>query len=169
MTGKEENMEEIVIPTKLMYDNAKLPSKKFPDDAGSDGYVCKFSKIGTNRNLIPYHDAIIGLRPFERVACHLGISTEIPDGFFCDVRPRSGLALFEGLTILNTPGTIDTGYRGEWIAIVINLSRKQVKIEIGDRICQVVLQKKYPYKFVDKKEISKSERGKGGFGSTGKQ
>ncbi|MEJ2279555.1 MAG: hypothetical protein P8Y70_17705 [Candidatus Lokiarchaeota archaeon] len=83
--------------------------------------------------------------------------------------PRSGLALWDGLTILNTPGTIDSGYRNEWMAIVVNLSNKEVTLRVGERICQIILEKVYAFEFNEIDVLPDSERGLGGFGSTGKK
>ncbi|UCD01895.1 MAG: dUTP diphosphatase, partial [Promethearchaeota archaeon] len=83
--------------------------------------------------------------------------------------PRSGLALWDGISIVNSPGTIDAGYRNEWMAIVVNLSNKEVTLKKGERICQIILSKMYEYKFIETNELPESERGKGGFGSTGKK
>jgi dUTP pyrophosphatase len=108
------------------------------------------------------------LKPLERIGCPLGFSTAIPEGYYFKVVPRSGLALWDGLSIVNSPGTIDAGYRNEWMAIVVNLSNKEVILKKGERICQLILSKMYDYKFMETDELPESERGKGGFGSTGK-
>jgi len=85
------------------------------------------------------------------------------------VVPRSGLALWEGISIVNTPGTIDAGYRNEWMAIVVNLSNRDVTLKKGDRICQIILGKLHEYEFIETKALPESDRGLGGFGSTGKK
>jgi dUTP pyrophosphatase len=79
------------------------------------------------------------------------------------------LALWEGISIVNSPGTIDSGYRNEWIAIVVNLSNKDIILKKGDRICQIILGKIYNYEFIETNELPESDRGLGGFGSTGKK
>ena len=107
------------------------------------------------------------LKTLERIGCSLGFSTAIPKGYYFKVVPRSGLALWDGLSIVNSPGTIDAGYRNEWMAIVVNLSNKDVTLKNGDRICQIILSKMYNYEFIETNELPESERGKGGFGSTG--
>ena len=109
------------------------------------------------------------LKPFERIACPLGFSTAIPKGYYFKVVPRSGLALWNGISIVNSPGTIDSGYRNEWMAIVINLSTEEVTLHKGDRICQLILSKMYEYEILEVDELPESERGLGGFGSTGKK
>ena len=83
--------------------------------------------------------------------------------------PRSGLALWDGLSIENSPGTIDVGYRNEWMAIIVNLAKKEVTLKKGERICQIILSKMYNYKFIESNELPESERVLGGFGSTGKR
>lgn len=150
----------VEIKFKKLRDNFVLPSFKKEGDAGADLNICAF-KDSTQLEYV--------LKPLERECCWLGFSTEIPKGFYARVVPRSGLALNEGLTILNTPGTIDSGYRGEWSAIVVNVSNKEVKLKIGDRIAQMIVEKQILSKFKIVEELSETERGAGGFGSTGKQ
>ena len=108
------------------------------------------------------------LKPLERIGCPLGFATAIPEGFYFKVVPRSGLGLWEGLSIVNSPGTIDTGYRNEWMAIVVNLSNKEVILRKGDRICQIILGKIHNDEFMETDRLPESERNLGGFGSTGK-
>lgn len=107
------------------------------------------------------------LQPSERVLVPTGLSVEIPLGYEIQVRPRSGLAIKQGITCLNTPGTIDADYRGEIKVILINLSKELQTIQPGDRIAQLVLQKVEQIKWVPVSELADSERGAGGFGSTG--
>lgn len=112
-------------------------------------------------------DAPVSLRPMERVLIPTGIRIELPQGYECQLRPRSGLALKKGLTLLNAPGTIDADYRGEIGVIVINLSEESVVLNDGDRICQMVVA---PYSSVEWDEtsaLSSTQRGDGGFGHTG--
>lgn len=113
-------------------------------------------------------EAPLNLKPMERVLVPTGLFVEIPQGYEIQVRPRSGLAIKQGITCLNTPGTIDADYRGEIKVILINLSGEEQTIQPGDRIAQLVLQKveKINWKPVD--GISETERGAGGFGHTGK-
>lgn len=107
------------------------------------------------------------LAPGERHAVPTGIAVEIPRGYEGQVRPRSGLALGEGITVLNTPGTIDSGYRGEVRTIMINLSSEPFQIVRGMRISQLAI-RPVPYvEFVEVEELSETERGEDGFGSTG--
>lgn len=110
----------------------------------------------------------LNLKPMERVLVPTGLFVEIPEGYEIQVRPRSGLAIKQGLTCLNTPGTIDADYRGEIKVILINLSGEEQTILPGDRIAQMVLQKveKINWRPVD--GISETDRGAGGFGHTGK-
>ncbi len=93
---------------------------------------------------------------------------EIPEGFEAQVRPRSGLAIKQGLTCLNSPGTIDADYRGEIKIILINLSREPQQVNDGDRIAQLVFQKVEKVNLVEVSELTSSERAEGGFGHTGK-
>lgn len=109
------------------------------------------------------------LQPLERALISTGIFVELPDGYEIQVRPRSGLAVKQGITCLNTPGTIDADYRGEIKIILINLSQEEQVINPGDRIAQMVIQKveKAIWKHVEELEIT--GRNAGGFGHTGKQ
>lgn len=112
-------------------------------------------------------DIPVVLKPLERRLIPTGIYLEIPVGIEAQIRPRSGLALKKGLSILNTPGTIDSDYRGEIGVIVVNLSNEIITIEPGERICQMVFARYEKVLFENVKEISETTRGAGGFGSTG--
>ena len=111
----------------------------------------------------------ITLQPMERKLIPTGLYIELPAGFEAQIRPRSGLALKRGLTVLNTPGTIDADYRGEVGVILINLSGEPQTIEPGERICQMVIAKHEQPELVEVKELSETERGAGGFGHSGRQ
>jgi dUTP pyrophosphatase len=110
----------------------------------------------------------IVLAPLERCAAPTGIAIEIPPGYEGQVRPRSGRALREGLTLLNTPGTIDSDYRGEIQVIVVNLGREPVSIEPGDRIAQLVIAPVARVELVEVEALDDTSRGGGGFGHTGR-
>jgi dUTP pyrophosphatase len=112
-------------------------------------------------------DAPIVLKPLERILVKTGLFLELPQGFECQVRPRSGLAFKKGITVLNSPGTIDADYRGEVGVILINLSNENFTIEDGERIAQLVFAKHKQAKFKVVEALSETERGAGGFGSTG--
>jgi dUTP pyrophosphatase len=107
------------------------------------------------------------LDPLERRLIPTGLALEIPPGFEGQVRPRSGLALKQGLTCLNSPGTIDADYRGEVGVILINLSKERVVLKRGDRIAQLVIAPVVQAALAEVESLSASERGTGGFGSTG--
>lgn len=109
----------------------------------------------------------VTLKPLERALIPTGLYIEIPIGFEAQIRPRSGLALKKGITVLNTPGTIDADYRGEIGIILINLSNSDVIIENGERICQMVIANHEHVTLSAVNEISQTTRGDGGFGSTG--
>ncbi|MFA5556270.1 MAG: dUTP diphosphatase [Flavobacteriaceae bacterium] len=109
----------------------------------------------------------ITLKPLERVLVKTGLFMELPVGFEAQVRPRSGLALKKGITVLNSPGTIDADYRGEIGVILINLSNEDFIIENGERIAQLVVAKYQQSEFIEVNELSETSRGAGGFGSTG--
>jgi dUTP pyrophosphatase len=111
----------------------------------------------------------ITLKPFERKLVKTGLFLEIPVGYEAQVRPRSGFALKNGVTVLNSPGTIDADYRGEVGVILINLSQENVEIHSGDRIAQLVFAKVEQAEWNEVETLSETERGQGGFGSTGKK
>ena len=109
------------------------------------------------------------LRPSQRLAIPTGIHLELPQKLEAQIRPRSGLALKNGITVLNTPGTIDSDYRGEILVILINLSESSFKINNGDRIAQIVISRVEQIKWEEISILKETERGEGGFGSTGKK
>jgi len=110
----------------------------------------------------------ITLKPLERTLIKTGLFLEIPVGFEAQVRPRSGLAFKHGLTVLNTPGTIDADYRGEVGVILVNLSNQEFKIESGERVAQLVFARHEQIIWETTETLSETKRGEGGFGSTGK-
>jgi len=107
------------------------------------------------------------IAPLQRALIKTGLYIELPRGYECQVRPRSGLALKKGLTVLNSPGTIDADYRGEIGVILINLSDEAVQIEDGERVAQLVFAAYTQAEWSETEELSETERGAGGFGSTG--
>ena len=109
----------------------------------------------------------ITIGPLERVIVPTGLFLEIPVGYEVQVRPRSGLAAKHGITVLNSPGSIDADYRGELKVILVNLSNEPFSIEPGERIAQIVLARHEVIEWEQTDELSESERGAGGFGSTG--
>lgn len=109
------------------------------------------------------------LSPGARVLIPTGLRLEIPSGYEGQVRPRSGLALKQGLTVLNSPGTIDADYRGDVGVILVNLSEQDQRIEHGDRVAQLVFAPVIQAQWVEVETLGESDRGAGGFGSTGKQ
>ncbi len=112
-------------------------------------------------------DENIKLKPLERILVKTGLFIEMENGFECQVRPRSGLALKKGLSVLNSPGTIDADYRGEIGVILVNLSNQEVTIEDGERIAQLVFSRVEHVTFFEVEALNDSVRGAGGFGSTG--
>ena len=113
-------------------------------------------------------EAPVSLNPMERLLIPTGLFIELPSGYEAQIRPRSGLAIKQGLTCLNSPGTIDADYRGELKIILINLSQEMQAIQHGDRVAQMVVHKVEQIKWKAVSKISATERGKGGFGHTGK-
>lgn len=132
-----------------------LPQYATPQSAGLD--------------LRAYLSAPITLKPLERMLVSTGLSLELPDGYEAQIRPRSGLAAKYGITVLNSPGTIDADYRGEIKVILINLSHEDFVINDGERICQMVIAPYTQVELINVEELSDTERGDGGFGHTGKQ
>lgn len=111
----------------------------------------------------------VTLQPLERALIPTGLFIELPEGFEAQIRPRSGLAIKQGITCLNTPGTIDADYRGEIKVILINLSNEIQSVQNGDRIAQMVIQKVEKIDWALTVELEQTTRNEGGFGSTGKQ
>lgn len=130
-----------------------LPQYGTPQSAGMD--------------LRAWLDNPLTLQPLERALIHTGIYMQLPQGYECQVRPRSGLALKRGLTVLNSPGTIDADYRGEVCVILANLSNDPQTIENGERICQIVVAKHETVEWIPVSTLDETERGEGGFGHTG--
>ncbi|NLJ42262.1 MAG: dUTP diphosphatase [Bacteroidales bacterium] len=114
-------------------------------------------------------DEDIVLEPMKRALVKTGLYIEIPVGYEAQIRPRSGLAIKKGITVLNSPGTIDADYRGEVCIILINLSEENFVIKDGERICQMVISSHEKAEWVQVEELVQTERGEGGFGHTGKE
>jgi dUTP pyrophosphatase len=110
----------------------------------------------------------IELKPLERALVPTGLYMEIPVGFEAQVRPRSGLAAKKGITVLNAPGTVDADYRGEVKVILVNLSNETFVVNDGERIAQLVIAAHAQAEWIEVEELSETDRGTGGFGSTGK-
>ena len=142
----------VTVRVKRLSPDAKIPKTARSGDVAFDLY-----------SVIDYE-----LRPGERFAVPTGIAVEIPQGYEGQVRPRSGLALKEGITVLNTPGTIDSGYRGEVKTIMMNHNGEPFRITKGMRISQLAIRPVPEVEFVEVDELSDTERGEGGFGSTGR-
>ncbi len=113
-------------------------------------------------------DEAIILKPLERKLIPTGLHIELPAGYEAQIRPRSGLAYKYGISVLNTPGTIDADYRGEIKVILVNLSDKEYTVEDGERICQMVIAKHENIEWQLTEKLSETQRGAGGFGHTGK-
>ncbi|MDY6294619.1 MAG: dUTP diphosphatase [Bacteroidales bacterium] len=107
------------------------------------------------------------LQPMQRALIPTGVYIELPAGYECQIRPRSGLALKRGLTVLNSPGTIDADYRGEVCVILANLSNESQTIENGERICQMVVARHATVQWLPVEQLGDTQRGAGGFGHTG--
>ena len=112
-------------------------------------------------------DAPVTLKPLERRLIPTGLHIALPVGFEAQVRPRSGLALKKGITVLNTPGTIDADYRGEIGVVIINLSQEDFVVNDGERIAQMVIARHEKADFIEVEVLDETERGEGGYGHTG--
>jgi dUTP pyrophosphatase len=112
-------------------------------------------------------DQPIDIEPLGRVLIKTGLFIELPNGFEAQIRTRSGMALKKGLSVLNSPGTIDADYRGEIGVILVNISNEKKEIKNGDRIAQMVIAKIEQPKLIEVTELNETQRGAGGFGSTG--
>ncbi len=132
----------------------QLPAYQTPYSAGMD--------------LCANIEATFMLKPLQRMLVPTGLSIELPQGYEAQVRPRSGLALKHGITVLNSPGTVDADYRGEIKVLLINLSHEDFEIKKGERIAQLVVAKHERVAWLEVNELSPTERGEGGYGSTGK-
>ncbi|BDZ52464.1 deoxyuridine 5'-triphosphate nucleotidohydrolase (plasmid) [Frondihabitans sucicola] len=141
----------VSIPIKRSSEAAAIPTYATEGDAGAD--------------LRSVEE--IALRPLQRALVKTNVHVAIPLGYVGLVHPRSGLALKKGITVLNAPGTIDAGYRGDVGVILVNLSDQEVTLAAGERIAQLVLQEFATADFVEVDELDESTRGVGGFGSTG--
>ena len=143
-------MVKIEIINKSRHD---LPQYATPQSAGMD----------LRANL----DAPVTLRPLERALIPTGLFIALPDGYEAQIRPRSGLAIKKGISLVNAPGTIDADYRGEIGVILVNLSNEDFIVEDGERIAQMVIARYEQAQFVPVEVLNETERGEGGFGYTG--
>ncbi|MCD0464333.1 dUTP diphosphatase [Flavobacterium sp. ENC] len=141
----------------------------------------KIQIINTSQHALPNYETIasagmdlranlnesITLKPLERTIVKTGLFIELPIGYEAQVRPRSGLAAKKGVTVLNSPGTVDADYRGEIGVILVNLSNEVFVIENGERIAQLIIARHERAEWIEVEELSVTSRGEGGFGSTG--
>ena len=135
----------------------------------SDNPLPEYATSGSSgMDIRAYLPEPVTFKPMERVLVPTGLSIELPENFEAQIRPRSGLAIKQGITCLNTPGTIDADYRGEIKVILINLSTETQTIANGDRIAQMVFQKIEKIHWLPVNTINETVRGAGGFGHTGK-
>lgn len=136
----------------------------------SQNPIPQYATVGASGMDIRAHlETSIVLKPLERIAVPTGLFVELPENYELQIRPRSGLALKQGITCLNTPGTIDSDYRGEIKVLLINLSSESQTIDNGDRIAQMVLAKVEKANWTHADIINETVRGTGGFGHTGKK
>ncbi len=124
--------------------------------------------LSAGMDLRAYIDEPITIPPMGRVLVPTGLFIELPEGYEAQIRPRSGMALKHGLTVLNSPGTIDADYRGEIKVILANLSQDPYVLQDGERICQMVVARHSVVEWVEVDSLSSTTRGEGGFGHTGK-
>ena len=124
--------------------------------------------LSAGMDIHAFLEASVSLNPGERQLIPTGLYLEIPPGFEIQIRPRSGLALKNGITVLNSPGTVDADYRGEIKVLLVNHGEARFTINKGDRIAQMVLAKHETISWVESQELNTTERGTGGYGSSGK-
>ena len=135
----------------------------------SDNPLPHYATAGSSgMDIRAFLSAPLSVQPMERVLVPTGLFIELPEGHEAQIRPRSGLAVKQGIACLNTPGTIDADYRGEIKIILINLSAEEQIIQPGDRIAQMIIQKVEKIEWKESGELQETIRGEGGFGSTGK-
>jgi len=157
---------------KKIFTDARLPVRSNPTDSGADIFVYRFEKLYRKDSIDNSGETWIqsqtevSLQPLDRVFVHTGLSATVGEGYEIQVRPRSGNALKRGLTVLNTPGTIDESYRGIIAVIIINLSNEAQKIKIGEKIAQLVVCPVALTSIVEVADLDKTNRNDKGFGST---
>ncbi len=134
----------------------------------SNNHLPKYeSRLAAGMDIRAYLPESVTLQPMERRLIPTGLFISLPEGYEAQIRPRSGLALKRGLTVLNTPGTIDADYRGEIGVILINMSGEAQTIESGERICQMIIARVEQADLVEVTTLDATERGEGGFGHSG--
>ena len=161
----------------------QYPASRSPASRVKKKHLMNIKIVNTSNNLLPAYETQasagmdlrawlpegpVTLEPMQRGLVPTGLFMEIPEGYEGQVRPRSGLALKSGITVLNSPGTIDADYRGQICVILINLSDKPFVINSGDRIAQMIIAKCEQAELMQVETLSETERGAGGFGHTGK-
>jgi dUTP pyrophosphatase len=142
----------------------KIQIKKFSNEVLTPKYETPGS---SGMDIAAYIDRDININSGDRALVPTGFSLSIPKGYEIQIRPRSGLAAKKGITVLNTPGTIDSDYRGEIKVVLINLSKKKFTVKNGERIAQIVVCPIEQVNVEEVRELSETNRGTGGFGSTG--
>ena len=146
-------MNKVELKIKKLNELAQIPAYQTEEAAGFDLHSIEEVEIA----------------PMQRILVGTGISFEIPKGYEIQIRPRSGLAYKLGISVLNTPGTIDSDYRGEIKVLLINLSSESVKLKCGERIAQAVVKEVCQASFVEVDDLNETKRGESGFGSTGRK
>ncbi len=139
----------------LNHSKFDLPNYATPQSAGMD------LRANTTETIV--------IKPLQRVLVPTGLHIQLPQGYEAQIRPRSGLAIKHGIGLVNSPGTIDADYRGEIKIIVVNLSNEEFTLNPGERIAQMIISKYEKATLIECKFLDETERGEGGFGSTGKQ
>ncbi|MCX5859317.1 MAG: dUTP diphosphatase [Proteobacteria bacterium] len=147
-------IKQVKVKIQFLNPRGGIPAYQSPEAAGFD--------------LPAALEEEISIKPGERVLIPTGIAVSMPDGYQLEVRPRSGLAFKAGITVLNSPGTVDPDYRGEIGVVLINLGREPFRVQPGDRIAQGVIVPFVRAEFQKVKKLPRSARGKGGYGHTGR-
>jgi len=168
IVNRRKNMEcncskEVDLKIKKLDDKAIIPQYQHEGDAGFD-----LSAIVFEKNCVGEYVDSVNIQPGEKYIAKTGLAFAVPNGYELQVRPRSGLAYKYGITVINSPGTVDSTYRGEVMVILLNTGKLPFEIKSGDRIAQGVINKLPTVLIREVDELDATERGAGGFGSTGR-
>ena len=153
---------EVDLKIKKLNEDAVIPKYAHEGDAGFD-----LSAIVLERDCMGKMTDTVNIAPGEKYIAKTGLAFAVPNGYELQVRPRSGLAYKHGITVINSPGTVDSGYRGEVMVILLNTGKNSFEIKSGDRIAQAVINKLPTVSIREVEDLDETERGEGGFGSTG--
>ena len=160
----------MIVKIKKLTRSAKMPTRNNEEDAGFDVYVDGFQRWNdiTEKNQIYENTKEMQIHDRWTVGCKTGLAIEVPNGHYLKVVPRSGTAYKHGITVVNSPATIDAGFRDEVVIGLVNSTKTPYTVKIGDRIAQLILRKLVKTEYVEVDELSDSKPGEKGFGSSGR-